>query len=190
MKLVVAGVGGQGVLSSARFLALAAHRAGLPVVAGQLHGMAQRGGSVTATVVVGGSSSIVEDGAADVLLATEPLEALRALPRLADGGLAITNTRALRPAGAAARRAATPTVSEVLAALHARAARVVALDASALALRAGSPQAVNIVLLGALAESGATPIGAAELLAAIEETCPPTAAPLNRLAFELGRRAG
>ena len=187
LRLVVAGVGGQGVLSAARFLALAAHRAGLPVVAGQLHGMAQRGGSVTATVVIGGASSIVADGTADVLLATEPLEALRAIVKLHPEGCLLTNTRALPPSAAAVARNGYPPLDEILDKMRSRVAAVRALDASALAEQAGSPQVLNIVLLGALAATGRFPVEPGLLLEAIEGACPVATRELNRRAFALGR---
>lgn len=186
-RIVLAGVGGQGVLSAARFLAQALHQAGLPVVAGQLHGMAQRGGSVTATVVTGTASSIVPDGSADVLCAAEPLEALRALPRLRPGGLAVVATRPLVPASLHVRRAGYPDAEAILAAVRARAGAVVTGDATALAVEAGSPQVVNVVLLGMLAGAGGCPVPPEALLAAVEGSCPPSVREINRRAFGLGR---
>jgi indolepyruvate ferredoxin oxidoreductase, beta subunit len=186
-RVVVAGVGGQGVLAAARFLAGAAHRAGLPVVSGELHGMAQRGGSVAVTVVIGSESSIVAAGTADVLVGAEPLEALRALPALRPGGLVLVDPRPRVPAALDVDRAGYPPVDQILAALAARAGRLVARDATALAARAGSTQVQNVVLLGMLAGTGAAPIPDAILAATILESCAPAARAKNERAFDLGR---
>jgi indolepyruvate ferredoxin oxidoreductase beta subunit len=83
LRVFLTGVGGQGTLTSTRLLALAAMDSGLEVVSGEIHGMAQRGGVVESTVLVGGfASPKISPGEADVLLGFEPLEAWRALPML------------------------------------------------------------------------------------------------------------
>ncbi len=186
-RLQLAGAGGQGVLSAARFVATAAHRAGLPVAVGQLHGMAQRGGSVTGTVIVGSASSIIAPGEADVLLATELLEGVRQIDRLRPGGLGVVSlTTVVPPRAAVSRRY--PPVEELLSILRGRCGRLVTVDAAALALAAGSPQVQNVVMLGALTAAGGAPVNADQLRAAIEE-----ATPLNRdtnlRAFALGLAA-
>lgn len=186
-RIVLAGVGGQGVLSAARFLAIAGDREGHPVAAGQLHGMAQRGGSVSGTVVFGSESSIIAEGSGDALLATEPLEALRSLPLLRAGGLVLVDVRPLVPASLALARAGYPAVDTILAALAARAGTVIACDATALAAEAGSAQVVNVVMLGMLCGSGRAPVTAASLLAVILESCAPATRTVNQRAFELGR---
>ncbi len=187
-RLQLAGAGGQGVLSAARFLAAAAHRAGLPVVVGQLHGMAQRGGTVTATVVIGSASSIMPPGGADVLLATELLEAARQVDRLRPGGLAVVSLTTIVPPRAAVSRTGYPPVAELLATLRRRCGRLVVVDAARLALAAGSPQVQNVVMLGALAAAGGAPVNADQLRAAIEEEAP-RKRDTNRRAFELGLTA-
>ena len=83
LRILIVGVGGQGVLSAARHIGQAALDHGLEARIGQIHGLSQRGGSVESTVVLGpGSTGFVSMGQADVLLALEPLEALRALARV------------------------------------------------------------------------------------------------------------
>jgi indolepyruvate ferredoxin oxidoreductase beta subunit len=186
-RIVLAGVGGQGVPAAARFLAGAAHREGVPVAAGQLHGMAQRGGSVTATVVLWSESSIVAAGAADALLALEPLEALRALPALRPGGLALVDTRPQIPAPLAVERGGYPSVDQILSAVRARASTLVACDATELAAQAGSIQVLNVVMLGMLAGTGATPFSDAALEAVVLESCAPSTRAKNQRAYELGR---
>ena len=89
-SVVVVGVGGQGSVFVARVLGEAALRAGLGVVSSELHGMAQRGGVVGSTVILGDAHGpIVEPGEADLLVAFEPLEAVRALPSMRRGSMAV-----------------------------------------------------------------------------------------------------
>ena len=92
-RLLFTGVGGQGVLLASRLLGEAAMTEGMPVRVSEVHGMAQRGGVVESTVMLGGlESPIISDNEADVLVSLEPLEALRALHRCFTGTVIITNT--------------------------------------------------------------------------------------------------
>ena len=97
-RLVLAGVGGQGVLSMGRWIGEAAHQRRLPVVVQQTHGLSQRGGSVTSSVVIGGACSPeVPDGMADLLVALEPMEGVRVLQKVSQRTTALLNTRAIVP---------------------------------------------------------------------------------------------
>jgi indolepyruvate ferredoxin oxidoreductase beta subunit len=135
-QIVLSGVGGQGILFLSRLLAEAAIARGLPVLTSETHGMAQRGGVVVSHLKVGGfDSPLVRTGRADVLLLLKEENVALHLPFLADGGFLVVNASAPPDLG--------PGV------------RVRAVDADALALSAGAPQAVNLVLLGfALARIG------------------------------------
>ncbi len=135
-QIVVSGVGGQGVLFVARLLAEAAIDRGLPVLASETHGMAQRGGTVTAHLKVGPfSSPLVRPGRADVLILLKEENAA-------------SHGSYLRPGGWAAVNAAVPPP-----ALAGGAPRVV--DADALARETGLAKAVNLIVLGrALAAEG------------------------------------
>jgi indolepyruvate ferredoxin oxidoreductase beta subunit len=135
-QVVLSGVGGQGILFLSRLLAEAAIAGGLPVLTSETHGMAQRGGVVVSHLKVGGfDSPLVRAGRADLLLVLKEENVALHRQFLVDGGALIVN--APGPAGAG------PGV------------RVHAVDADALALSAGAPHAVNLVLLGfALARLG------------------------------------
>jgi indolepyruvate ferredoxin oxidoreductase beta subunit len=140
-------VGGQGVLTAAALVTETARRAGLTVRQGEIHGMSQRGGAVTAHVRVAAGpvrSEVVERGAASMVLALEPLEALRSLPWLADGGVVVC------AASPVENIPGYPPLEEVLAELH-RLPGAVVVDARAQAREAGSVKAENVVLLGAAA---------------------------------------
>ena len=183
--VLVVGVGGQGALTAARVLGEAAVRSGQEVVLGQLHGMSQKGGSVEATVLFGpGHGSFIGAGQADVVLGMEPLEVLRALPRLSAETAGVVNLGRVVPTQLAIQGRAYPEVGGVLARVRARAPRRVAVDGPALARAAGAPQALNMALLGALCGLGVLPVSPRAVWAA-------AAARLrhlenNRRAFELG----
>ena len=179
--MLVVGVGGQGVLTLARIVGEAAMAAGLPVCVGQQHGMSQRGGSVEATVVLGDGARtpFVGLGEADILVAFEPLEALRAADRLSPGANVIVSRAGIPLASRPS--APYPDVPDLLASLRERTPHVHDLDATALAARAGSPRALGAVLLGALASLGALPIDTPTLEAALSRNAV--------LAFHFGMEA-
>ena len=135
-QIVLSGVGGQGILFLSRLLAEAAIAVGLPVITSETHGMAQRGGVVVSHLKVGGfESPLVRTGRADLLLVLKEENVALHREFLADGGTLVVNAPAPIDAG--------PRV------------RVHTVDADALALSAGTPHAVNLVLLGfALARIG------------------------------------
>lgn len=191
VDIVVAGVGGQGSLSASTFLGEAAARAGLEVVAGEIHGMSQRGGIVTSTVRMGRiCGPIVSQGDAEVLLGFEPVEAWRALDAASAKTLVIVNTRPIVPPSVSMKGEKYPEPEAVVGELRKVAGRVVALDATAVAGEAGNPQALNAVLLGVLAGTGALPFDDRLLLGVILESVPERAVDANRLAFERGLEIG
>jgi len=145
--IVIAGVGGQGVLTAAGILAEAARRAGLQVKQGEIHGMSQRGGAVTANLRMDDkpvASDLIPRGQATMILSLEPVEALRWLPYLAWSGVVVTS------ANPVLNVSDYPPVETVLDAL-ARLPHAVVVDADPLARQAGSGHANNVVMLGASA---------------------------------------
>jgi indolepyruvate ferredoxin oxidoreductase beta subunit len=156
--VVVAGVGGQGALSTARLLAEAAHAAGLEVLQGELHGMSQRGGAVQAIVRISDaplSAPLVGRGRAHLLVGLEPVEALRNLWLLSPEGRAIVSTHAQGDLPGY------PDPGELEAALG-RIPGLTLLDAPALARRAGVSAGASAVLLGAAAAALGLPRDAVE----------------------------
>lgn len=150
LNVVIVGVGGQGTLLASRVLGHIAMRLGRDVRVSEVHGMSQRGGSVTTYVRLADKvhSPLVEQKGADYVLAFEELEAMRALPYLKDGGTLIVNTQKIMPLPVVIGAAAYPEhIPETLAAK----ANVLALDALQMAKDAGNERAVNTVMLGALA---------------------------------------
>jgi indolepyruvate ferredoxin oxidoreductase beta subunit len=184
--VVVVGVGGQGVILISEIIGRAAMLAGLSVRGVETHGMAQRGGSVINHIRVGCSfSAMISPGGADVLLAMEPAEALRYAHYLSPQGVALVNTRPVMPVTVTTGEASYPSMEEILAPIRNACLQVWPMDASGLATKAGSPQATNVVMLGALSKH--LPIEETTLLLALSETVPARFLEFNRKAFELGK---
>ncbi|MBZ0136306.1 MAG: 2-oxoacid:acceptor oxidoreductase family protein [Planctomycetes bacterium] len=159
IRILMVGVGGQGVLTAGRVIGEAALAANLDVRVGQLHGMSQRGGSVETTVVIGaGESAFVGAGTCDLLLALEPLEALRAAPRLRPGATVWLSTARIVPGTVGAVDKPYPSLSEIEALLTARGAQVHTVNATDLAASAGDAKAVSAFMLGMLIGAGSLPI--------------------------------
>jgi len=183
--IVIVGVGGQGVILISDVLGRAAVKAGLPVRGAETHGMAQRGGSVINHTRIGCSfSPMVAEGSADVLLALEPAEALRFGHYLAPGGVAIVNTERVLPVTVTTGVSEYPELESLFMPLR-KVARVRAMNATLLARQAGTAQAMNVVMLGAL--SRYIPIHEDLLLEALREVVPPRYLEVNMKAFRLGK---
>lgn len=144
--IVLAGVGGQGILTIAAIIAQAAVKSGLNVKQSEVHGMSQRGGSVEAHLRLSSEpifSDLIAPGTADVVLAVEPMEALRQQRYLAKDGAIISNDRPVKNIGDY------PEVESIKAALKAYAKSVV-FDAEGMAAEVATARAMNMVMLGAM----------------------------------------
>ena len=183
-SIMIVGVGGQGTLLASKVLGQALVSLDYDVKVSEVHGMSQRGGSVVTYVRYGSEvhSPIVDLGEADYMLAFEPLEAARYLPWLKNTGVIITNTRETMPMPVITGAATYP--ENIVEKLSQRAS-VVSLDAMKLALEAGNPKAVNMVLMGVLASRMDLPEETWQ--AALEKQVPPKFLELNRRAFALGQ---
>jgi indolepyruvate ferredoxin oxidoreductase, beta subunit len=189
-RIVFVGVGGQGNLLSSRVLGEAALMAGIPVNVSEVHGMAQRGGVVESAVVLGGAlSSIVSDGEADVLISFEPSETLRALNKCSKETTVITNITPLMPFTVAVGKGVYPDIKESLNLIRGKIKRLIAINADAIAAEAGSAMAVNIVMLGALAQSNTVPVTRDQMKAALKTNLKPKLWDINLRAFDLGYEA-
>ncbi|MDR1861332.1 MAG: indolepyruvate oxidoreductase subunit beta [Bacteroidales bacterium] len=147
IDIILAGVGGQGILSIATVLGAAVLRENLNLKQAETHGMSQRGGAVVSHLRISSdtvASDLIPEGAADLILSVEPMEALRYLPYLSDNGYVVTNTTPF------VNIPDYPAPEQVLAAVNAL-PRVVALNADEIAKAAGNSRTSNIVMLGAAA---------------------------------------
>jgi indolepyruvate ferredoxin oxidoreductase beta subunit len=186
-KIVIIGVGGQGNLLATNLLGEAALSLGIPVVASEIHGMAQRGGIVESAVLLGDiNSPIISPGESDVFLGFEPLETLRGLNKCNRETTVITNIRPLQPFTAALGQGAYPPLKEILALIDAKIDKVIAFDGSALAEEAGNPLSLNMVMLGALIGSETTPISAVDMKETISASTKKAFLESNLKAFDLG----
>ena len=188
-NIVLAGVGGQGTLLAGEVIGSAAVRAGLNVRVSEIHGMAQRGGAVVSNVRIGENvlASAVLDGQADVLLGFEPLETVRNLRCASEKTLVMMNSQRIPPAELAANNSRYPSVEEVLAKIHVFTSKVVVVEATELAEKAGNRLAQNSVLLGALAAVEGFAVKSESVVKALRELVPKKQVDVNVRAFELGR---
>ncbi len=184
--IVIVGVGGQGVILISDVIGRAAVQAGKPVRGAETHGMAQRGGSVINHTRIGCRfSPMVASGGADVLLALEPAEALRFAHFLYPQGVALVNTVPVLPVTVTTGKAAYPALEEIIAPLREVCREVRAFDATAVARRAGTAQAMNVVMLGAL--SRYVPLPEELLLQALVQVVPAKYLEANKKAFAFGK---
>ncbi|MEM4265016.1 MAG: indolepyruvate oxidoreductase subunit beta [Thermoplasmata archaeon] len=185
-NIFLAGVGGQGILSFARVLGELAMIRKANVLIGETHGMAQRGGSVTATVRYGNVySPIIPRGRADVLIGFEPLEAARYAWMLSPSGMAVVNTEPIVPYSVSATRSKYPPVQALIKTIEDRGAVVITLNATEIAEKVKFPLAANSVMLGAVAATGKIDAGPDEFRQAIRKTVPRKMKE-NLAAFDLG----
>lgn len=183
--ILLVGVGGQGTILAGQLLAMVAADAGLDVKVSEIHGMSQRGGSVSTIVRVGEKveSMIADPGCADIVVAFESIEALRAQQFVREGGKLFVNDETITPVPVNIGAAKMP--EGVGAALEAIGATV--MDAGAIAREVGSPRSTNVVLVGAL--STALPFAVEEWQDAIRRRVPPKTVDANLKAFARGREA-
>lgn len=156
--IVLAGVGGQGVLSLSSIVAAGAMDAGLVVKQSEVHGMAQRGGAVTAHLRLSDrriASDLVPLGAAALVLSLEPLESLRYLHYLSPAGTVVTATQPVENVDGY------PPLAELLASIRSL-PHAFLIDAAAIARGAGLAQATNMVMAGAAARWLPLPASAIE----------------------------
>jgi indolepyruvate ferredoxin oxidoreductase beta subunit len=184
---VLAGVGGQGNVLSARVLAEAALSMGYDVKTSEVHGMAQRGGSVVCMVRWGEKvhSPLIPRGKADFLLVFELLEGLRYLDYLSEEGTVVVNDYRLDPLPVLRGDATYP--GNALQVIRSSTARGVEIDGRGMAERAGNARAVGSCLLGALSVFLDFPVNVWE--EALRGLVPPNAVEVNLKAFALGRKS-
>jgi indolepyruvate ferredoxin oxidoreductase beta subunit len=182
LTVLLAGVGGQGTILAADLLARTAIANGMQVKLSEIHGMAQRGGSVTTVVRLGKrvNSMVADEGSADYVLSFETTEALRAVPFLRESGLFLVNDESIKPLPVLTGKASMPAnARERLIEFGAH-----LIPASRLARQAGTVKCANVVLLGALAAGMDFPVGSWE--DQIRLKVPPKTIDMNITAFRSG----
>ena len=183
----ITGVGGQGVVRTSIIIGLACVKKGVNVVMSEIHGMAQRGGSVPAEMKIGDAySPIIEKGGADLLISFEPAESLRAMSKLSKDTVAVVNTQPIIPVTVALGTSVYLDPKMYIDELKSKLKRVVVLDAESMAREAGNILALNMVMLGASSATPGFPIEKEFLVAAMKENLPAKAIDANLRAFDMG----
>jgi len=184
LKILIVGVGGQGTLLASNILGKLAQNAGKDVKLSEVHGMAQRGGSVVTHVVIGEKvfSPIIDEGEADIIIAFEKLEAMRWASYLKKGGHMLVNTQEIMPMPVIIGSAQYP--KEIEDTLKNTVHNIICVDALTLALEAGNARCVNVVMLGVLAKY--LDVAKEDWQKVIEQTVKPQFIDMNEKAFLLG----
>jgi indolepyruvate ferredoxin oxidoreductase, beta subunit len=191
LDLIFTGVGGQGVVVLSDIFCDAALIDGFDVAKAEIHGMAQRGGSISAHVRIGDKvlSPLIERGKSDVIVGFEVLETTRSLPMLKPKGSVVVNTKYIPPnsvLGAAPK----PLTSESLIALiREKALNVYEVDGIGIAAKLSNLMVVNTILLGAVSALPEIPIKQESFQQAISGRLKEKFIKLNLQAFQLGRES-
>jgi len=183
-KIVICGVGGQGIILASDILSLVAMEEGYDVKKSEVHGMAQRGGSVISNCVFGEKvySPLIGLGEGDILLAFEKLEALRSLPYLKKNGKMIVNDYERLPITVASGNVTYP--ENIIKTLKKRIKNLIYVDGVKIAARLGNISTTNVVLLGVLARF--LPFKQENWFSVIEKRVPKKTVEINKTAFLSG----
>jgi len=184
LNIMIVGVGGQGTLLASRILGNVAMKMNFDVKVSEVHGMAQRGGSVVTYVKLAKKvySPIIEKGEADIILAFEKLEALRWMEYLKNGGSYIINEQRIDPIAVILGKEKYP--DGIIEKIKGVVNKTISVDALPIAKECGNIKAVNVVLLGVLAKE--TGIDKEIWIESIKETVPKKLQEVNFKAFEAG----
>jgi indolepyruvate ferredoxin oxidoreductase, beta subunit len=186
-RLVIVAVGGQGNLLASSVLGEAALLKKIPLNMSEIHGMAQRGGVVESALVFGDAkSTIVSDGEADILVGFEPSETLRALNKCNANTVVITNLAPLMPFTVNIGQGVYPDLQKLQELIRTKTKKLIAFNATALAKEAGNVLSVNMVLLGALIQTGVLPLTAETVKDAMKRKTKLQFLASNLKAFDLG----
>ena len=184
LNIMIVGVGGQGSLLASRILGTLFLSEGLDVKLSEVHGMAQRGGSVVTYIRAGEEipSPLIPMGECDVIISFEKIEAARYLPWLKKDGLVVVNDQKISPLSVLTGAAEYP--EDILNKTSEKGVKLVAFDALSAAAKAGSERAANVALLGAASREIGFSRESWEN--AIRNTVKPAFVDLNLQAFEIG----
>jgi indolepyruvate ferredoxin oxidoreductase beta subunit len=189
-NLIITGVGGQGNVMASRVLGNMLVRDGYNVTIGETFGASQRGGSVMSHLRVsaeGSWSPQIPEGQADFIIALEPSEALRLLSAYGNPQVRVlSNTRPIHPVDVIAGDAEYPSMDEIRSSIEELTADAWFVDATDEAVKMGNPIYGNIIILGALAGTGAFPMDRESFRAVIGESFPEDKLEANVRAYDLG----
>jgi indolepyruvate ferredoxin oxidoreductase beta subunit len=189
-NIIVTGVGGQGNVMASRVLSQMLSLKGYQITIGETFGASQRGGSVMSHIRVSKESSWspqIPMGQSDLIVALEPVEAIRLLAVYGNPAVTIiSNTRPIHPVGVIAGELNYPNLEEIIKSLTGLAGQVLFVDATDEAIKLGNPVLSNILMIGAVSGLGLLPVGIKEFMAAIRTVIPEKHLDINVRAFEIG----
>lgn len=182
--ILIAGIGGQGVILTSRLLATAAMGDGFHVVTSETIGMAQREGSVTSHVRIGNDicGSLIPQGNADLIIGLEPAEAARSLRFLRKGASMVVNEHAIMPS---ARGCEEYDSGKIIEFLKSNFPEMISTDFTRLAREAGTYRAANVAMIAAAANTGLLPFSVEYLWNVLEKMIPEKYRDVNRRAFDM-----
>ena len=186
-NIYISGVGGQGIIKTSTVIGEAAMKSSMPVVMSEVHGMAQRGGGVSTEMKIGEAySPIIENGSADILISFEPIEALRAIPKISCNTSVIVNKSPIYPFNLRESEISYPEVEIILAELEKKSLKVFALDADEIARKSGHILSMNMVMLGSATAVNGFPLKKDVIIDSMVANLPEKSLNINLMAFEKG----
>jgi indolepyruvate ferredoxin oxidoreductase, beta subunit len=191
-NIIITGVGGQGNVLASRVLAGMLVSVGYIVTIGETFGMSQRGGSVMSHLRISSTSVLspqIPQGGADIIIALEPVEALRVLTRYGNPAVAVlANSRMVYPMGVITGDFTYPSLDEVKSMLDKLSAKNWLIDATSVAVDLGNPVLSNIVMIGALAGASLLPINRRAFEKEIAKSMTANKRQINLTAFDTGAK--
>ena len=189
-SIYISGVGGQGIIKTSVIIGEAAMLEGYDVVMSEIHGMSQRGGSVSTELKIGNfKSSIVEESKADLILAFEPIEVLRGLNKANKDTTLIFNTFPIVPSTLTQTGETYPEIKDIVKNLKDNFDSVYPIEGNGLAVDAGSILSLNMVLLGACVANDDFPLSKETVETAMKNNLAPKFHEMNLKAIENGYNA-
>ena len=186
-NIYICGIGGQGIIKTSIVIGQTALKEKQHVVMSEIHGMSQRGGVVSTELKIGDDESpIIQDGGADLILAFEPVEAIRALEKSNKDTVVVVNTSIVLPSTINQQDVDYPDVDEIIDELKSKVAGVYPMDANMIAETAGHPLSMNMAMLGAVTAIESFPLSKEDIINTMKENLPPKSIDINLKAFEMG----
>ncbi|WP_455644966.1 indolepyruvate oxidoreductase subunit beta [Methanosphaera sp.] len=186
-NIYICGIGGQGIIKTSIVIGETALKEDMNVVMSEIHGMSQRGGVVSTELKIGEDKSpIIQKGTSDLVLAFEPVEALRALEKTNKNTIVIVNTSPVLPSTINQQDIDYPEVGDILKELSNKVEEVYSMDANQIAVNAGHPLSMNMAMLGGAAAVSSFPLDVNKIIDTMKENLPPKSIEINIKAFEDG----
>ena len=186
-NIYICGVGGQGIIKTSIVIGESGMKSNLGVIMSEIHGMSQRGGVVSTELKIGDSKSpIIEDGQCNLLIAFEPMEALRSISKTSKDTTVVLNTSPIMPFNIQGSKIPYPDINDILNEIKSKVKKIYAMDAEKMAKNAGHILSLNMVMLGGAVAISGFPIKKDIVLESMKENLPKNSIPINLKAFEDG----